>query len=84
MSDVVSVESLDRGADDLCSVVAVVDDAAVVMPATQFEPEEYGPALCRGTFYLQDDEVIPTDDVELSEFVADRVLYWQVIDTSDY
>jgi hypothetical protein len=35
--------------------------------------------LCRGSFYLQDDEVIPDDDVELRRFVADCVSYWEVI-----
>ena len=84
MADVLSIESFDRDANDLCTVVAVVDAAVVVIPATLVDPEEYGPALCRGTFYVPDDEVIPEDHAELCRFVGDSVLYWQIVDTSDY
>ena len=84
MSDVVSVEKLDCDDDGFCTAVACIDNAVVVIPASLEEPEEYGPALCRGTFYIQGDEVIPTDEPELCEFVDERVTYWQVIDTSDY
>lgn len=84
MADVLSIERFYRDDNDLCTVVACVDDAVVVIPASFQAPEEYGPALCRGTFYVQDDEVIPTDDVELCEFVGEQVNYWEVVDTSDY
>lgn len=84
MSDVVSVESCQCDDDGLCTAVACVDDVVMVFPASYEEPAEYGPALCRGTFYIQDDEVIPSDEVELCEFVGERVTYWQVADTSDY
>ena len=84
MADVVSIHSFDRDSDDRCSVVAVVDDAVTVAPASYSDPAEYGAALCRGSFYIQDDEMIPTDHAELCEFVGERVVYWEVIDTSDY
>jgi hypothetical protein len=84
MSDVVSVESLGCDGNGLCTAVACIDNAVVVVPASYEEPEEYGPALCRGTFYIQDDEVIPGDELELCDFVGQRVDYWQVVDTSDY
>ena len=82
MADVVSIESLERDGDR-CFVNAYVDDVVMVFPASYQEPAEYGPALCRGSFYLQDDEVIPEDDAERCEFVADRVDYWNVLDFSD-
>jgi len=47
------------------------------------DPAEYGAALCRGSFYLQDDEVIPQDDDDLCRFVADRIDTWEVLDLSD-
>jgi hypothetical protein len=84
MPDVMSVESLDCDEHGRCTAVCVVDDAVVVIPASYEEPEELGPALCRGTFYLQDDEVIPGDERERCEFIGERVDYWQVEDTSDY
>jgi len=50
-----------------------------MQPPTAVGPIEYGSALCRGSFYLQDDEVIPDDNAELCRFVADCVSYWEVI-----
>lgn len=84
MNDVLSVESLHRDDHDLCTVVAHVDDAVVARIATHQEPEEYAPGLCRGSFYVQDDEVIPEDHAERCAFVGDRVTYWEVVDTSDH
>jgi hypothetical protein len=83
MSDVLVLLEFDCDDDGLCTVVADVDDAVVTCPASLLDPEEYGPALCRGSFYLQDDEVIPEDDGALCEFVQARVNYWEVIDMSD-
>ena len=79
MSSVLRVESCSSNGSDLCTVVADVGDVVVARPQTYFDPAEYGAALCRGTFYLQDDEVIPTDDDELCQFVEDRVSYWEVL-----
>jgi len=81
MSDVLRVESCACDGSDICTVVADVSDVVVSRPQTYFDPAEYGPALCRGTFYLQDDEVIPTDDDELCRFVEERVDYWEVLST---
>ena len=79
MSNVLFVESVTCDDADLCTVVACVSDVVVTQPPTAVGPIEYGSALCRGSFYLQDDEVIPDDDVELCRFVADCVSYWEVI-----
>jgi hypothetical protein len=83
MSDVLAVLELERDADGLCTVVADVDDVVLTSPQTVDDPAEYGPALCRSSFYLQDDEVIPEDDDDLCRFVADRVDDWDVLDFSD-
>jgi len=83
MSDVRAVFELERDTDGCCTVVADVDDVVLVAPQTYDDPAEYGAALCRGSFYLQDDEVIPHDDDDLCRFVADRIDTWEVLDLSD-
>lgn len=83
MSDVLEILSLDVDADGLCTVDAVVNDVVVLHPASRLDPAEYRAALCRGTFYISDDEVIPVDERAQCEYVADAVLYWNVLDTSD-
>jgi len=83
MSDVLEILALDVDADGLCTVDAVVDNIVVLYPASRLDPAECRPALCRGTFYISDDEVIPVDEQSQREYVADSVLYWNVLDTSD-
>jgi len=69
---------------DLVRVDAIVDDMALVYPQTYSDPAEWGPALCRGTFYLSDEDLIPATDDELCRLVGDRVDDWMPIDTSDW
>jgi hypothetical protein len=83
MPDVLAVLEFDCDVDGLCTVVADVDDVVVVGKASLLDPEEYGPAMCRGSFYLQDEEVIPEDDGDLAEFVEARVSTWEPVDLSD-
>jgi hypothetical protein len=83
MSDVLAVLEFDCDVDGLCTVVADLDDVVVTSKASLLDPEEYGPAMCRGSFYLQDDEVIPEDDGDLREFVEARVDNWEPVDLSD-
>jgi hypothetical protein len=79
MSNVLRVESCASDGSDICVVIADISDIVVARAQTYRDPAEYGAALCRGTFYLQDDEVIPTDDDELCRFVEERVNYWEVL-----
>ena len=58
MSQVQSIEEI-RFEGDRLVVDAVVDDMVVRYPQTQFEPAEWGPALCRGTLYFSDEDLIP-------------------------
>jgi hypothetical protein len=82
MSQVQSIEEL-RFEDDRLVVDAVVDDMVVRYPQTAFEPAEWGPALCRGTFYLSDEDLIPATDAELRAMLSERVDDWAPLDTSD-
>ena len=83
MSQVQSIEELRFEGDHLV-VDAVVDDMVVRYAQTQFEPAEWGPALCRGTLYFSDEDLIPATDAELRAMLTDRVDDWTPLDTSDW
>ena len=82
MPNVLFIDSITHDDDDLCTVVACINDIVVARPQTYSDPAEYGSAMCRGTVYLSD-EVIPDDDAERCRFFSERVYYWEVIDDSD-
>jgi hypothetical protein len=63
------------------TVTAVVEDAVLVYPQTQYDPAEYGPALCMTTFSI--DSVDVNNEKELQEFL-ETVDYWEIVDDSDY
>ena len=63
MSRVLEIDSLDFDPDGLIRVTAVVDEVVLTHHATQWDPEEYGSALCRGSFYLSDEDLIPATGV---------------------
>ena len=65
-------------------VDAVVADAVVVFPQTQLTPAEWGPALCRGTLYFSDEDLIPATDAEFRAMLSERVDDWTPLDTSDW
>lgn len=65
--------------DDMVTVTAIVEDVKLVYPATRFDPEEYGPALCKATFYLDENELLPSEDEQLIEYLENLNLDWEVI-----
>jgi len=67
-----------RQEDDRVTVTAVVEDTKLVYPATQFEPAEYGPALCEASFYLDEGELLPSDDEQLIEYLENLNLDWEL------
>ena len=83
MAEILEIRNVMIAGDGCCDVVALVEDAVEVRRQTYWEPAEYGPALCRGTFYISDDEVMPVDADSQLQFIADRIDYWQVLDQSD-
>jgi len=70
--------------NDCVTVTAIVDGMKLFCPATLLDPAEYAPALCMASFDLYEDEVLPTDEDELREYLEERSLGWIVVDTSDY
>ena len=65
-------------------VDAVVDDMVVVIPQTHNYPAEWGPALCRGSFDLHEEDLIPASDDGLRKLLSDRIDDWRPLDTSDW
>ena len=65
-------------------VDAVIDDAVLVRSQSYFEPAEWGPALCRGSFELHDEDLIPATDAELRNLLSERIDDWAPLDTSDW
>lgn len=60
-------------------IKAIVEDAVLVYPATNSDPEEYGPALCEATFELEENEILPSDDDQLIDYLERLNLDWEVI-----
>jgi len=77
------IESIHQD-DDKVFVRAVIEDAVIVYQQTMLSPAEYGPALCESSFYLDDGEILPTNEEELIQFLEGLDLDWNVIDNSDY
>lgn len=66
------------------TVTALVEDMLLLHKATYFEPDEWAPALCIADFELDKDEQVPTDEDGFCQYLADRDLQWQLVDTSDW
>jgi hypothetical protein len=79
---ILSVESI-YCEDETVYVTAVVEDI-VEIPATYYDPPEYGPALCEASFSLDEDEVLPEDEKQLIELLEKYDLEWTIVDCSDY
>lgn len=72
------------GPDGRVDCEALVEDMVVTGHQTIHDPEEYGPALCRGSFYLCEEDVIPATDEGVKRLFEERIDNWTVIDTSDW
>ena len=83
MSQVLEIDSLEFDHDGLLRITAVVDEMVLVREQTFLDPPEWGPALCRGSFYLSDEDLVPATDALLRKLIADRVDDWAPIDSDD-
>jgi hypothetical protein len=77
------IYSVDKN-EDYVTVEAVVEDSVLVYPATSMDPPEYGPALCKASFYLDEGELLPKDDDQLIEYLESLNLDWEVIPKDEY
>ena len=83
MSQVLEIDSLEFDHDGLLRITAVVDEMVLVRKQTILDPPEWGPALCRGSFYLSDEDLVPATDALLRKLISDRVDDWAPIDEDD-
>jgi hypothetical protein len=75
---VISIEDISIK-DDRVSVVAVVEDTKLRCYATHLDPAEWEPGLCESSFYLYEDEQLPTDEEELLKYVNNLNLDWELV-----
>lgn len=80
---ILEIDDFSMDADGLVTVTAVVDEMALVHHQTHLDPAEYGPALCRGTFYLSDEDLIPATDAELARLFYARIDDWEMLQPDD-
>jgi hypothetical protein len=82
--DVLEIYDISFSHDNICTVEAIVEDAAIAERQTMDDPEEYCPALCRGSFYFSEEDVIPATDAGLKRLFAEKIDNWELVDTSDW
>ena len=82
--DVLEIYDIRFNPDGRCDVEAVVEDSIVVIPQTQYDPAEWGPAMCRGSFYLCEDDVMPATDAGMRRLLSERINNWELVDCSDW
>lgn len=76
--NVLSIEDVSVNENQV-NVVAVVEDMRLRYAATYFDPEEWEPALCSSSFELYENEKLPTDDVELLDYINNLDLDWELL-----
>ena len=81
--DVLEIYDIRFNPDGRCDVEAVVEDSVVVMPQTDYDPAEWGPAVCRGSFYLCEDDVMPATDAGMRRLISERINNREMVDQSD-
>jgi len=82
MARVLEIKEL-RFEDDLLVVEALVEDAVLVRNQTHDDPAEWAPAVCRGSLYICDEDLIPATDAQLCDMMSDRIDDWAPVDQSD-
>jgi hypothetical protein len=82
--DVLEIYDISFNPDGRCDVEAVVEDSIVVIPQTEYDPAEWGPAMCRGSFYLCEDDVMPATDAGMRRLLSERINNWELVDCSDW
>ena len=82
--DVLEIYDIRFNPDGRCDVEAVVEDSVVVIPQTEYDPAEWGPAMCRGSFYLCEDDLMPATDAGMRRLLSERINNWELVDCSDW
>jgi hypothetical protein len=82
--DVLEIYDISFSPQGWCTVVAVVEDSVIVIPQTEYDPAEWGPAMCKGSFCLDEDDVMPATDAGMRRLLSERIDNWEVVDCSDW
>ena len=77
MRQIIEITDLSFGVDNCLTVEALVDEMELVA-----EVPAWLPAVCRGSFYLSDEDVIPATDAGLRKMLSERVDNWEPIQSS--
>lgn len=72
-----------RVADDYCTVEALVEDAALLYPATHEEPAEFAPGICTARFVVDPAESIPVDEAEFCSYLNSLNLDWRLVEADN-
>lgn len=83
-SEIIEILNLAFRPDGRVECEAVVDQMVITYQQNQFEPAEWGPAVCRGSFYLCEDDVIPATDAGVRRMFSERITNWEIVDASDW
>lgn len=83
-SEIIEILDLAFRPDGLVECEAVVDQMVITFQQSREEPAEWGPAVCRGSFYLCEDDVIPATDAGVRRMFSERISNWEITDTSDW
>lgn len=80
MADVLEILDVSFSVDGTCYVEALVDDMVLERAQTDLDPPEWGPAVCRGSFYFCDEDVIPATDAGLIRMFEQRIDNWELVE----
>jgi hypothetical protein len=84
MAEVIDIHDLRFDGPERLVVEAVVDQMVLTQPGSDYEPAEWGPALCRGSMYFSDEDLVPATDAEFKQMLGYRVDDWAPVDLSDF
>lgn len=79
MTCVLEIRDLEFDGDRLL-VTALIEDAVLVRQETDLDPPEWGPAVCRGSCYLDRSTLIPPTDRELRDLVGELIDDWAPVE----
>lgn len=83
--DILYIDQIEYDSKDDIYVTAYIEDAILSYPATYTDPPEYAPALCKASFSLEEDELLPQNENEWIKLLEELNLDWEVIkEENDY
>jgi hypothetical protein len=69
--------------DEHCTVKAMVEDAVLLHLPMDEGPAEYGPGICRASFYVDPEEEIPCNEDALCSYLDSLNLDWRLVEVDN-